>query len=241
MLFVFTGSDYKKSSHEAQALIAGLQKKQPDAELVRMQPHTADQLERDLLSLANDQGLFFTKSLVSIQRLFPDNEMEAIMTKILPSLQQSPSIFVWTEPDLGAVWIKKLAQNEVVVKEFGAKTKADKPNMFSVSEALLNFDQKKLWLKIKEAQGEGVSAENVFGILFWQLKTLVLAKTYPDPESAGLKRYSYQKARQAKWGLEQINLALQDLVKAQIQARTAGSLTNLWWELEAWSLSLNEL
>ena len=236
MLFVYTGADYQRSNKLANQLIVGLQAKQPEAELVLINSQEGLDLETKLLSLASDQGLFFQKTIVSIGRLLPDKDLEATVKKLIPTLQQSPSIFIWREPKLDKNWLKRLEKNKVTIEVSGDNSKASKPKtVFDAAKALVNGDNKKLWQLIKELQQSGIDAENIYGTLWWQVKTLYLAKIYSSAKAAGIAPYSYTSASRSRYSIVGINQLIEQLTRAQLQSKTSGSL-GLGVELESFAL-----
>jgi len=238
MLFVFSGYNQKAITDNARRLVSSLQDKQPDAEVVSVNSDEEVNIEDQLQSLAADQGLFFSKSIVSIPRLFPDKDLEKVMKKLIAGLQESPSVFVWREPELNKGWITTLEKAGAKVALYGDKVESKKDfNVFTVAEALLATDRKRLWLSLKEAQANQVEAENVYGTMWWQLKTVIVAKQACTADEAKMKPYSYRKAESSRLTLEHARTLLSSLVLCQARAKQSGS-AGLWLELETLSLEV---
>jgi hypothetical protein len=236
MLLVYTGSDYASSAKLAGNMINSLQEKQHAAELVELQTNN---LEYNLQTLTNDQGLFFSKSLVKITRLFPDKEAEKIMRNQLSNLSQSQSIFVWVEPNLNKNWLRWLedAGAKIEVSGQSQKSTGNKPLAFEVSDALLTTKAIMIWQSLKKARKNNLEGENIFGVLWWQLRSVVLAQSYDSPKSAGLSPYVYRKSRGCSWSAEQARTIMMSLLTAQQSSRQNN--LNLWVELENWALGLD--
>ncbi len=82
------------------------------------------------------------------------------------------------------------------VEEF---TSAKEPefNAFALAEAVALRDKKAAWVLLAAARQHGLSAEEIIGTLWWQLKTLLLASKTSSAAEAGLKDFPYQKATRA--------------------------------------------
>ena len=74
----------------------------------------------------------------------------------------------------------KHAENIEEVK----KTAAERFNVFGMAESLSKKDKRMLWVQLQEAYRAGLSAEEIIGTLWWQLKSLRLAKVTPSAASA---------------------------------------------------------
>ena len=73
---------------------------------------------------------------------------------------------------------------------------AEKFNLFLLTNALAGRERKKLWLLCQQALAAGVTEEEIFWKLVWQIKTLLLVKNSPAPPSA-MKPFVLEKTRQA--------------------------------------------
>ena len=54
-----------------------------------------------------------------------------------------------------------------------------------------------MWLLLNDAKHAGISAEEIIGTLWWQLKSLRLVAQTSGADEAGLKPFVYKKAQQA--------------------------------------------
>lgn len=114
----------------------------------------------------------------------------------LSALGESQNLFVVIEGVLLAPTKKKYQKHAAVLEEFKAAA-AQRFNTFAMADALLQKDKKSLWVLWQQAKQAGLSAEEVIGVLWWQLKTLRLASQTPNAASAGLKDFPYNKAKRA--------------------------------------------
>jgi hypothetical protein len=72
----------------------------------------------------------------------------------------------------------------------------EKIDFFEFADALGRRDKRGLWVLFQDALAEQVSAEEINGIFFWQVKSMLLAKKCKTAEDAGMKSFPFQKARE---------------------------------------------
>lgn len=70
-------------------------------------------------------------------------------------------------------------------------------NIFSLTEVFSQRKKKEAWVLYQKALHAGLSPEEVFYKLFWQVKTLLLADKTKSAVEAGLKPFPYNKAKSA--------------------------------------------
>ena len=81
------------------------------------------------------------------------------------------------------------------ISEIDARARVDADfNVFALTDALGERDRKKLWTLYQRAKYAEVSPEEIHGILFWQVKSMLLAKNAKNAEEAGLKPYPFKKS-----------------------------------------------
>lgn len=125
-----------------------------------------------------------------------DSEFHEEVLASLADMATSPNVFVVLEGQLLADAKKKYAKYAERVEEFAA-TKPEQFNVFQIAEALAKKDKKQMWILLQEAKALGIRDEETVGILWWQLKSLRLAKQTRSAEEAGMKDYPYKKASQS--------------------------------------------
>ena len=64
-----------------------------------------------------------------------------------------------------------------------------------MTDALGARNQKRLWTLYQKAIRAGVVEEELHGLIFWQIKSMLLALSAPDATSAGLNPFVYSKAK----------------------------------------------
>lgn len=146
--------------------------------------------------IANSLSLFGGKKIYlldtpSLDALF-DEEVHAS----LAGFKESADVFVIIESSLLAPAKKAYAKYAEAIEEIEG-TVAERFNAFSMADSLSSKDKKTLWLQLQEAKQGGLSAEEIIGTLWWQLKTLRLASLTSSSVEAGMKDFPYNKAKRS--------------------------------------------
>lgn len=194
MLYLMYGSDTQKARAKKDELLAMLRGKRPDAEvfLLDSDTFTAPKLE----SLYSSQGLFEQKHIVVLDGVLSDKETKGIIQGMLVSLAESSSVFLILDGALDVKTAEQIEKHAAKTYLYGEKKKAEWGNNinFLIADAYGAKDRKNAWVLFQKAMRAGSSAEEVHGTLFWQVKTILLAKKTKSAEEAGLKPFPYGKA-----------------------------------------------
>lgn len=91
---------------------------------------------------------------------------------------RSDNLFIFSEESAPKKVKDLFVKVDAHIDDFGKeKAKQEvKMNIFSLADAFARRDRKQLWLLFQTASAEA-SPEEIHGILFWQLKNLILVKT----------------------------------------------------------------
>lgn len=195
MLYVYYGEDTDVARKRVQATVGSMLAKNPDALYFRITPEVLGEYDFD--ELTGSQALFKSEYVVVLDSLFGSKEGEEVVLANIEKISVAPHPFFVLDGKLLAPARKKLEKHAEKVYEFTPKTapKAESFNTFSLTDALGEKNIKKLWTLFREAKHRGVSDEEIHGILFWMLKSLVLSGKTDSPEEAGMKPYPYNKAK----------------------------------------------
>lgn len=129
---------------------------------------------------------------------------EIFFTEVLGSLKEmaeSQNTFIILEGSLLADPKKKYAKHAKEITEFSLD-KVERFNAFGLAEALAKKDKKNLWVLLSQARANNLRDEEIVGMLWWQLKSLRLAKLTRTAEEAGMKSFPYDKAKRALSGFK---------------------------------------
>ncbi len=239
MLYLFHSSDITLARAKAQALLATLRSKKPDAAFVRFDGENVSLPA--LLELAQTQGLFVQKCIVLLDTLSNTEDPEAFWGT-LGTLASSENIFILVEKTPKKDLLKLFEKTATEVREIavrGARALARAPeNPFAIADALLEKKGARLWAVYLRLLDAGILPESLLGTLFWQVKVLLLARSARNAEEVGLKAYPFSKAKSAteKFTEAELRAYAEELVSLYHEAhRGAFSLER---GLERWCLGV---
>lgn len=94
-------------------------------------------------------------------------------------------------------------------------------NIFTLTDALGARNKKEAWVLYQKALLAGVSAEEIFFKLFWQVKSLLTASRVKSIEETEMKPFTYNKAKGylKNFKQEELEKLSEDLVSGYILAR----------------------
>ncbi len=190
MLKVFFGTDEIATRQAAQAYVA----EQAEATIERV---SAENFVPGLLEdLAEANSLFGGEQVVVLDTPSQSSDFNETVLEKLSLWAGSAHTFVVIEKGLLAPVKKKYTKYAESMEEFTAE-KAERFNTFAMADALAKKDKKQLWFLLQEAKATGQSAEEIIGVLWWQLKSLRLAATTSGASEAGMKDFPYNKAKRS--------------------------------------------
>ncbi len=195
MLYFFYGGDKDTAREKMNALVDALLKKKPDAELFRIDAENWN--EAKLQELTVGQGLFNNSYIVQVVSLFENKEAKEIFTDRLDEIAESPNVFIVLEGDVDKKTLLAITDVAEKVQLFENKEGKKKPefNIFSLTDAFGRRDKKNLWVLYQKAVASGAVPEEIHGILFWQLKSMLLAVTAKTAGEAGVAPFVFTKAK----------------------------------------------
>ena len=195
MLYFFSGSDKDTAREKMNALAEALRKKKPDAEVFRIDAENWN--EAKLRELSVGQGLFNNSYIVQVISLFENKEAKEIFVDRLEEIAESPNIFIVLEGEVDKktlLAINELAEKVQLFENKEGKKKSEF-NIFSLTDAFGRRDKKNLWVLYQKAVAGGAVPEEIHGILFWQLKSMLLVVTAKTAGEAGVAPFVFTKAK----------------------------------------------
>lgn len=207
MLYLFHGSDIRKSGEKARGLIDSLRAKRPDATFVTVDADhwSVGTIQEHL----GGQGLFSSRYIVYLNRVTENADAAEKIADFIPAINESANIFIVLEGKLNAE-LKKVFEKhaEKTVESgvsgdrisVGADTRPSAAgkkdfNIFTLADALGVRDSFKAWSTYRQAVENGVEAESIVGTLFWQVKSMILAAKGKSAAEAGLNPFVYNKSK----------------------------------------------
>lgn len=198
MLYFLYGTDTTKARAKLHELLDTLQKKKPDAALFRVESEQWNDAQFE--EFLGGQGLFSQKYIVVLDRVFENADAKTTAIGKLKEIAESDNVFMFIESAVDAASLKKIEKHAQKTQEFEEKKSAGAAgtqpfNIFSLTDAFGTRDKKKLWVLYQQALASGSQPEEIHGILFWQLKSMIVAAESGSAAESGLKPFVYQKSK----------------------------------------------
>lgn len=203
MLYFLHGTDKDSAREKARELLETLQTKKPDAAQFRLEPEKWSESFFD--ELIGSQGLFEQKYIVFADKLFENAEAKEAILGRLKEVGESENIFIFLEGKVDKATLTKIEKRAAKVQVFEEKGGKGAPsfdraspkdfNIFSLTDAFGRRDKKNLWVLYQKSVESDVAPEEVHGILFWQLKSMMLADEAKTAKEAGLAPFVFSKAK----------------------------------------------
>lgn len=194
MLYFLYGTDTNESRKKLQALLGSLAKKRPDAEVFRLKEDNWN--EATFQELLNAQGLFDQKYIAVLDGLLEYKESTELVVDNVKTMQESAHVFLMIENSPAKKVVEVVEKHAEKTQEFARpEKKKEFFNTFALGDALGSKDKKSLWVGYLEALKQGVSAEEICGVLFWQVKNIILAMETKSASESKLSPFVDSKAR----------------------------------------------
>lgn len=182
-------------------------------------------------------SLFGEKTLYVIDTPSGKIEMYEDVIVNLEAFKNSDNTFLVIEEALLAPQKKKFQKYTETLEEYKSPA-AERFNAFGIADCLSRKDKKTLWLQLQEAKQAKLSAEEIIGTLWWQLKSLRLAQNTNSAAEAGMKDFPYNKSKRALGAFKEGEL--ERLSKGLLTVYHDGHLgkVDIDIALERWMLTL---
>ena len=205
MIYFYYGTDAESARKKAKITVDSLIEKKPDATLIKIGD---EDLSLDkIMELSSGQALFSNKYIVYLYKTFDNINNKELILKNIKEFESSDNIFLFSEGRMDKATVSKIEKHAEKVQEFIKKEKApnkkeklalagEKIDFFEFANAFGKRDKRGLWVLYQDALAEQVPAEEVHGIFFWQVKSMILARKCKTAEEAGMKIFPFEKARE---------------------------------------------
>ncbi len=196
MIYFLHGTDAHKSRAKLHELLDMLAKKRPDSEVFKITSEnwTDQQYEELLIS----QGLFSQKYIVVLDTVFEKKEIKEFVLGHLVEAQSAEHIFLILEGKVDVVTVKKIEKIVEKSQEFAATIiqvkDASFSNIFSIANYFAKRDKKNVWVSYIYFLRLGIAAEEIHGVIFWQVKNMILASRAKSQQETGLSPFVYKNA-----------------------------------------------
>ena len=191
MIYLLYGSDFKKSRLKLHALQASFLEKSPRSSSFHFDSENFE--EKFLDEIISGKSLFSGRCIVVLDKLLGAGNFNEFLFKKMKELSLSENIFIFLEEKMGKKELGLLKKWTEKTQEFSMAEKEEKFKIFSLSDALGRRDKKGLWVLYQKALGRGISVGEIRGILFWQVKNLLMLKKTKEPKKLGQNPYVLRK------------------------------------------------
>ena len=199
MIYLLYGKDNFGSRKKLNELVAFFQAKISDLGIFRVESDDFEPAKFE--ELMRGQTLFQNKYVIVCNKIFENKEAQIFIEKNIEKISLSQNVFLFIEDEVDEKLLALFRQFGKKTQEFKLKkgrTLAEKGstltgyNPFAIGDALASKNRIKSWILFQQALLSGISAEEIFYKIAWQVKTLLLVKK--NPKDTGLKPFPLQKA-----------------------------------------------
>ena len=219
MIYLAIGSDFQKRNSCVQSLLETMSTKRPDAQITTLDDDSFD--AATFGQYISGMGLFDEKSIIKLVGVCANIEKKKYILDTLSELHASSNAFIISEEKLTKTEIGKFETLGVVVKVFEHTKPKSFDSMFDIADLFLNQKKSALLIRYYEYLESGTSAEELVGILLWQVKSLNLSLSYPIDQT-GLKPFVYNKCKQSPWDQHTAQQLYKDMVMHYHESRRGG-------------------
>ncbi len=237
MYYFLYGTDTHKAREKLHSLLDLAKKKRPEAEVFKINSENWGEGQFDELLIS--MGLFEQKYTVVLDNVFENKDAKDYIIEKLEDLKKSDQIFLFLEGKLDSVSLKKIEKFSEKTQEFEKKIEDKKEiNVFGINNYLLNKDKKGLWISYLDLLNQKIAPEEIHGIIFWQVKSMIIANKSKTQSDSGLSPFVYKNSiRGAKnYSSEELQKISGDLIN--ITHRVRAGEGDLGIMLENWILTL---
>lgn len=168
MIYILSGNDIKKKNIYLKKLKKG------DLPFFVYRPGVS---KEEIFERARSVSLFGESPIVVLENVVKEGKLDLSQDEI-SSLQDSKTVFVFLEDKFLAPEIKKY-KKYATIEDFNIEIKKAVPkmNVFGIADSFSRKDKIGAWILYREAILQGISPEEISGIIFWKIKTMILTDT----------------------------------------------------------------
>jgi hypothetical protein len=187
--------------------------------------------------IAHAVSLFGVASVYLLDTPSSETVFNEEVLDTLAAFAESSDVFIVLEEKLLAPQ-KKIYQKHAQVCEEIVGDPKKVFNAFALVDSLLAKDKKTLWLQLRDGYANKLSAEEIIGTLWWQLKTLRLASITKNASEAGMKDFPYNKAKRALKNFKDGEIEILSRSLLSVYHDGHGGRRDIDLALEEWILSI---
>jgi DNA polymerase III delta subunit len=235
MLYLFNGNDEVLVRAKARAHALSLQGENCDFLTLESDTFSPTVFDESFFA----QSFFGTSYVVFCDNVFENKIAVEFFEKFAEEIVKSSNNCVLAEKTLPVALVAKFKKAGAKILDFKVEKKDERKfNTFALGDALGMKDKKNLWILFAQARSMGLEGEEICGVLFWQIKNIILAQNTKTSVEAGVSEYPYKKAKSFSkvWNKDELQSSLLHLTKMYHDAhRGRGDFMN---GLERWVLGV---
>ena len=133
-----------------------------------------------------------------MDKIFENEEIKEFILDKIKNIAESDNIFILLEEKVDKKTLTKIEKHAQKIQEFSSVIKKEKERTkpFGLTDALGRRDKKGAWAEYQKVLKEGLVPEEIHGILFWQIKTMLLASSSKSSVEADLNPFVFKKAKE---------------------------------------------
>ena len=168
MIYILSGNDTKKKNAYLKKLFKS------DLPIFVPEKEATKEI---LFDYALSRNLFGETSVVVFENILKKEDI-TISPEDLSKLQDSKTVLVFLEGKLLTADVKKY-KKYATIEDFNAEAikQAPKMNVFNIADAFSRRDKIGTWVLYREAVNLGIAPEEISGIIFWKIKSMILTST----------------------------------------------------------------
>ncbi len=212
MLYLFNGNDEVLVRAKARAQALSLQKENCDLLVLESDTFSPSVFNESFF----DQSFFGTSFVIFCDSVFENKEALEFFAEFADEIVKSSNDCVLAEKTLPVALVTKFKKAGAKILDFKVEKKDERKfNTFALGDALGMKDKKNLWILFAQARELGLEGEEICGVLFWQIKNILLAGSTKTSVEAGVSEYPYKKAKSFSkiWKTEELQTSLLQLTK----------------------------
>jgi hypothetical protein len=165
MIYILTGNDTKKKKIFFDKILKG-------TESFFVEENNIE--KEKFFDYANRASLFGDLIFVVFDN-FIKEEFIILLNDDLEILDKSKTVFIFREDKLPSLQLKKFKKYSQI-ENFDALIKKESPynNVFNIADSFARRDKIGTWINFDQMVKDGVSPEEISGIIFWKIKMMLI-------------------------------------------------------------------
>lgn len=196
MIYFFYGTNKEATRDKVHKTLDSLLSKKPNASVLHVSADNFD--EKITREYIEGQGLFENKHIIFLDYVLGNEIAREYLLENIEQIRDVSHIVIVLEEKVDKktlTTIKKYSEKTEEFKEKNFTKKTKDFDVFSLTNALGERNKKDMWVLLQKGFLNGSTPEELSGIIFWQIKTMIIAKKAKSAVEAGLKPFVFNKSR----------------------------------------------